>query len=104
MTALVVRTRDDEQARSLARRVAELSPFIECAACRRRDFALLETPVDGLRTILRRETIDGRFPQQGVTQPLVTLVCTHCGHLEQFAEAILAGAAPDEYGDAVDGV
>jgi hypothetical protein len=33
-----------------------------------------------------------------MSQTLLTLVCTHCGHLEQFAEAVLEGATPNQYG------
>ena len=101
--ALVIRVRAGEQAKKLARRLMHHARLIVCSGCGQRDFGLVEQPDQGYRTVLERQDVGHhRHGREAVAQPLVTLICTHCGHVEQFAEAVLNGAAPAEYGDAVD--
>jgi transcription elongation factor Elf1 len=94
---LVIRAVEDE-ARVLARKIMAKAPAFSCPACGHRDFGLIEQPEAGFRTWLSRE--DRRVGEK-TSQPLVTLVCTNCGHIEQFAEAVVEGAEPAQYGEAV---
>jgi hypothetical protein len=57
---------------------------------------MLEVPDEGYRTFLRRED---QVNELTISQPLVTVVCTTCGYLEQFAEAVLTGAKAIDYGE-----
>ncbi len=102
--ALVIRVREGEQAVALAKRIHERAPSLACSACGHRDFALLDQPDFGLRTVLSRELVDGRDEDWlGVRkQLLATLLCTNCGHLEQFGQPILdGGIKAEDYGDDV---
>ena len=100
MTELVIRVRDDEKARELARALKKRAPDLQCPACGHRDFGMLEEPSAGRRTHLERGELDvGLLAGLKLTQLLVTLVCTNCGHLVQFAEAPLFGAVPNQYGE-----
>ena len=100
MGHLTIRTRPEEGAQGLARRLIERAPALECMVCGGKDFALLEEPKGEYRTYLRRyHSPNGPSPGKAtLNQKLLTLICTNCGHLEQFAEAILDGAKPEEYG------
>jgi hypothetical protein len=99
---LSIRVRSDEKARELARALRRRAPDLQCSACRHRDFGLLEEPTVGQRTHLERGQMDIRAAEGSrLTQPLVSLICTNCGHLVQFAEAALLGADPDRYGAVV---
>jgi hypothetical protein len=94
---LVIRSTDDES-RRLAGCIKVKAPDYKCPACSHRDFAVLEQPSANLRHWLVREEHAHAAIGQKVVQRLVTIVCTNCGHLEQFAEAALLGADPDAYG------
>jgi len=99
VSELSIRVRDDDKARELARALKKRAPDLQCSACGHRDFGMLEEPSSGHRTHLERGQIDvGLLAGMKLTQPLVTLVCTNCGHLVQFAEAPLFGADPSDYG------
>jgi transcription elongation factor Elf1 len=103
LSDLAIRVRDDAKARELARALKRRAPDLQCSVCGHRDFGMLEEPSSGQRTHLERGHIDlGLLAGMKLTQPLVTLVCTNCGHLVQFAEAPLLGAQPDQYGQASD--
>jgi hypothetical protein len=97
MDRLVIRS-TDEESRKFAGLIKAKAPSHHCSACRHRDFAVLEQPSANLRHFLIRETDPTDVFSEKVTQRLVTIVCTNCGHLEQFAEAALLGADPDAYG------
>lgn len=103
MSELIVRVLSGDNTRNLARRLMEMAPDLACRVCGGRDFGLLEDADGNSRTALRRQPIDGGLPHQFALQPLVTVVCTRCGHIEQFAEAVLIGAKPEDYGSEVDG-
>ena len=82
----------------MARAVMTKAPNLACSACGSRDFGLIEDPDNGSRYKIERH-----YNNFVVTQEVVTLVCTQCGHLEQFADAVLTGGAkPDEYGKPVE--
>lgn len=103
MSNLTIRALPDEKAHNLARRLKSRAPELACRVCGHRDFAMLEDPDSNFRTLLRREQVSthplyDKSYQKPITQRLLTLVCTHCGHLEQFAEAVLDGATPEQYG------
>jgi hypothetical protein len=100
MSELAIRTLPDENARKLARALKKRAPDLQCRVCGHSDFALLEDPNAQMRTHLRREAVHKRYGVsfEPMSQTLLTLVCTHCGHLEQFAEAVLEGATPNQYG------
>ncbi len=99
MDHLTIRSRSDEIAQDLARRLRERAPDLACRVCGHRDFGLVEEPKAQFRTYLRRyQGVDGPYHEKSISQKLLTLICTHCGHLEQFAEAVLDGAKPEEYG------
>jgi hypothetical protein len=99
---LSIRVRSDDKARELARALRRRVPDLQCSACHHRDFGMLEEPSVGQRTQLERvHVLGGLLSPPKLTQPLVTLVCTNCGHLVQFSEAALLGATPDQYGRAV---
>ena len=99
MNELSIRIRDDDKARDLVRALKRRTPDLQCSAYGRRDFGMLEEPSSGQRTHLERGQIEvGLLAGMRLTQPLVTLVCTNCGHLVQFAEAPLLGTSPDQYG------
>ena len=100
---LVVRSKvEDVKAAELARRVKTRAPELHCSACGNQDFAILEVPSAKSRTMLWRHHTDGQIEDTIASQYLVSLLCTRCGHVEQFAEAILNGAVPTEYGEPVD--
>jgi hypothetical protein len=102
MGELSIRVRNDDKARDLARALRRRVPDLQCSACNHRDFGMLEEPTAGQRTHLDRGQIDvGLLTGMRLTQPLVTLVCTNCGHLVQFSEAALLGASPQQYGGVV---
>ncbi|MBB5752625.1 hypothetical protein [Prosthecomicrobium pneumaticum] len=101
MGDLRIRGTDEEGARRLARLVVERAPGLACGACGGREFAILEQPDAGLRTWLRREGQPFAAIDTKISQPLVTLVCITCGHLEQFAEATLEGADASLYGEVI---
>jgi DNA-directed RNA polymerase subunit RPC12/RpoP len=94
---LVVRA-TDEESRRLGDRIKEKAPDFRCQACGHRDFAVLEQPSAKLRHWLVREEHAHAAIGNKMVQRLVTIVCTNCGHLEQFAEAALVGADPGAYG------
>jgi hypothetical protein len=100
MDQLTIRAVEDE-ARELARRLVAKAPHLACPACNHRDFGVIEQPEAGLRTWLNREDQPLAAIGHKKTQPLVTLVCTNCGHIEQFAEAVINGADPAQYGDII---
>jgi hypothetical protein len=109
MDHLTIRTLPDEKAQGLARRLKERAPRLECRVCGNRDFGLIEDPNANVRTILERRPLSSyplyRYSRNGeepIFQNLITLVCTNCGHLEQFAEAVLDGATPEQYGSEAD--
>ncbi len=106
MGHLTIRTLPDEKAQTLARRLKACAPDLECRMCGSRDFGLIEDPNSNVRTILERRPLStdplyrfSRNNEEPIFQKLITLVCTRCGHLEQFAEAVLDGAKPEDYGD-----
>jgi hypothetical protein len=102
--ALTVRdATGDEKARELAVRVRARAPDLHCSACGHQDFAILEQPQAGARTMLWRHMVGGQIEDSARSQPLVSLLCTNCGHIEQFAEAILNGASPEQYGEPIIG-
>ncbi|MBT9288811.1 hypothetical protein [Prosthecodimorpha staleyi] len=101
MNHLVLRSPAGSRTRDMAQRIKRLAPDLSCTACGHRDFAILEDVDENIRTVLRRQPYGGGPSAHFVSQPLVTLLCTHCGRLEQFAEAILKGAEPAEYGSEV---
>jgi hypothetical protein len=96
MAKLVVRTRLGPKADSLARLVIQRAPNLKCSSCGRQDFGLIEDPDNESRYRIVRH-----YPGVDVSQDVVTLLCTHCGHLEQFADAVLQGVDPNMYGDPV---
>lgn len=96
MDHLTIRSRPSQGSVKLARLIKERVPDLNCRVCGHRDFAMLEVPDDGFRTLLRREDKDRDL---SISQPLVTVVCTTCGYLEQFAEAVLTGSKAAEYGE-----
>ncbi len=100
MSELAIRTLPDDNAKKLARALKKRVPNLECRVCGQNDFALLEDPNAQMRTHLHRESVHKWYAAstKPISQTLLTLVCTHCGHLEQFAEAVLEGATPDQYG------
>jgi hypothetical protein len=100
---LVIRTKDGERARHLARLLREKAPTLTCSGCGRRDFALIDQPSIDLRTTLNREFLDGKDPAMvGLRrQVLLSLLCTNCGHVEQFSQAIVEGVDPSVYGEDV---
>ena len=102
MTDLKIRVSGDAKARGLALALKARAPGLVCPVCRHRDFGLLEQPGFGLRTWLRREGEPFAQVDEKTSQPLLTLVCTNCGHIEQFAEAVLDGADPALYGEVVE--
>ena len=95
---LVIRSLPQEGSQKLARAVKSRVPDLACGACRHRDFALVESPGEGVRTVLRRFDVTSDTVQYQTQQPLVTLICTNCGHLEQFAQAVFNGVEPAAYG------
>ena len=97
MEVLTIRSLPSDGSKQLARRLKQIVPELACRTCGHRDFALLESPDEGVRTTLRRVRVND--PSQLIQQALVTVICTRCGHLEQFAEAVLKGARPGEYGE-----
>jgi transcription elongation factor Elf1 len=99
MNDLTIRSTTDPKARVLASKLKAKIPGFSCPTCGHRDFALLEQPELGLRTWLNREDQPFAPIGQKTTQPLVTLVCTNCGHIEQFAEAVVEGVDPSLYGE-----
>jgi RNase P subunit RPR2 len=100
--ALVIRVREGEKAKALAREVKRQATVIHCSGCGRRDFGLVEQPDAGYRTVLERLDVTyQRYRKEAISQPLVTLICTNCGHVEQFSEAVLKGAPPTAYGEDV---
>lgn len=104
MDHLTIRSRSDEIAIDLARRLKARAPELTCRVCGHRDFGLVEEPKAQFRTYLRRyQGVDGPYHEKSISQKLLTLICTHCGHIEQFAEAVLEGAKPEEYGAEVGG-
>ena len=96
MDQLTIRSLPLQGSVRLARLIKERVPNLTCRACGHRDFAMLEVPDEGYRTVLRREDEQN---QMTMSQPLVTVVCTTCGYLEQFAEAVLDGAKSSDYGE-----
>ena len=108
---LVIRVREGEQAKELARLVRAKAPVLCCSGCGQRDFALLEQPDFGYRTLLNRQKIsadpdDRQFwndDSSSLRQALVSLLCTNCGHVEQFSQAIVEGVDPRVYGEDVIG-
>jgi len=52
--ALVIRVREGENAKSLAREVKRQANLISCSGCGHRDFGLVEQPDEGYRTVLER--------------------------------------------------
>lgn len=97
---LKIRVLVGEEAKQLARRLMKRAPGLRCRVCEGRDFALLEQPDMDYRTTLVREPL-AQSAGEVVRQKLLTLLCTNCGHLEQFAEAVVNGAEPYAYGDVV---
>ena len=95
---LRIRSLPLEGSKKLARAVKSRVPNLVCRACSERDFALMESPDEGFRTTLRRFDLGSDSDAYSTQQPLVTLICTNCGHLEQFAQAVLNGADPILYG------
>lgn len=103
MDNLVIRTVGGPAAQELVRKIKARAPRLICIGCGSRDFGLLEEPDKAVRTLLIRESTDGTFPQFRTTQFLATLLCTNCGQVYQFAEAVLDGAKPSDYGKVSDG-
>ena len=97
MSELVIRSLPHDGAKQLARELKKIAPNLQCNICGGRDFALIEQPDADFRTTLRRVHV-GPDIRPDIHQALVTAICTTCGHLEQFAEAILKGATADKYG------
>jgi hypothetical protein len=102
MGHLVVRVLKGEKTRELARRLIDRVPDFSCRVCGHNDFALIEDADDNVRTSLDRKAPSGDFGAHVASQRLLTLLCTNCGHLEQFAQAVLDGATPVQYGQAVE--
>jgi hypothetical protein len=101
MTLVVRNATGDEKARELATRLSARAPDLHCSACGHQDFAILEQPKAGARTMLWRHMVGGQIEDAPISQPLVSLLCTNCGHIEQFAEAVLNGASPEQYGEPI---
>lgn len=101
MDRLVIRSSGEPEARKLARLVKSRAPDLKCGAGGGRDFGMVEEPDSNIRTHLRRYPAGGGLALQSTSQTLATLICTRCSHLEQFAEAVLNGARPEEYGPEV---
>jgi hypothetical protein len=101
MDDLRIRTVAEPAAIALARELKSKAPGLKCGACAGRDFGLVDQPEVDVRTWLERSGRGGDF-FGGMKQPLLTLICTRCGHLEQLAEAVVKGASPSQYGTAVD--
>ena len=98
MGALTIRSQDAHGAKLLAKQLKSRVPQLSCRACGQRDFALIESPDDDIRTTLRRVDLSNREHVYLAQQPLVTVICTTCGHIEQFAEAVIDGIDPERYG------
>ena len=100
---LVVRVHGDEKAKALARQIKQRAPLLTCAACGKRDFGLVEQPDSEMRTWLVRSG-NPFAPERtsAVAQPMISLICTNCGCLNEFAEAVIAGAESSAYGTDVD--
>jgi hypothetical protein len=101
MNELVVRVLKGEKTKELARRLIERVPNFTCRVCGHNDFALIEDADDNVRTSLDRRAPNGDFGANVASQRLLTLLCTNCGHIDQFAEAVLDGATPIQYGQIV---
>ena len=102
---LIIRVREDEAAARLARTIKGLAPDLSCRGCGRRDFALIEQPKSGFRSgFFRRGPREHQaLSDRDIFHPVATLICTHCGHIEQFSDGVLQRIAePEEYGDDVD--
>lgn len=102
MGELKIRVRQGDEARQLARVLKERAPGLQCRVCGGREFALLEQPDSNLRTTLRRVRVDRPDSRPDIQQVLLTLLCTTCGHIEQFAQAVIDGVSPDAYGTPVE--
>jgi hypothetical protein len=98
MGELTIRSLPTDGSKRLAVQLKGVMPQLTCRICSSRDFALLESPDEGVRSMLVRESVSGVDPGFRIRQPLVTIVCMKCGHLEQFAEAVLNGVKPEQYG------
>ncbi len=61
----------------------ELKGF-ECPVCRHHEFAQLDSFESSLRTNLM--LYDGHDPVAKKHVTLISIACTNCGHIEQFAE------------------
>jgi transcription elongation factor Elf1 len=61
----------------------ELKGF-ECPVCRHHEFAQLDIDDQNLRTNLM--LYDGHDPVAKKHVALISIACTNCGHIEQFAE------------------
>ena len=97
---LRIRSLPLEGSKKLARKLKNRAPDLVCSACRTRDFALVEAPDDGVRTTLLREWRNEFDDLLGsARQPHVTVICTNCGNVHQFAEAVVNGSIEaDAYG------
>jgi hypothetical protein len=101
MAGLTIRSQKLPGQITLARALKHRAPALTCRVCDNRDFAMVEFPDEGYRSQLRRQNkADGRL---SIDQPLISLICTTCGHIEQFAEAILNGAHANDYGEDLTG-
>jgi DNA-directed RNA polymerase subunit RPC12/RpoP len=98
MPSLTIRSQNSAGAKHLARQLKTRVPDLACQACSHRDFALIEAPDDAMRTTLRRVNLSARDDVYLAQQTLLTVICTNCGHIEQFAEAVIDGIDPDKYG------
>jgi len=99
MGALTIRSLPTSGSKKLARLLKNAAPGLTCRVCGQRDFALVESPDEGIRTTLPRVKLAEPENPFRIQQALVTVICTHCGHLEQFAEAVLNGIGPAQYGE-----
>jgi transcription elongation factor Elf1 len=79
---------DPQQRLEDRRRVSELLKKelqgFRCLVCKRNEFVELGEPDDGLQSNLM--FYEGGDETVKKYAPLVTIACTHCGRLEQFAQ------------------
>jgi ribosomal protein L37E len=96
---LIIRSIAEAGSIRLAQALKAKASGLTCRVCGGRDFGLVEAPDEGWRTTLTRSHIADNNDAMRIQQTLVTVICTRCGHVLQFAEAILNGAVPSQYGE-----
>ncbi|MCW2273125.1 hypothetical protein GJ654_03330 [Rhodoblastus acidophilus] len=92
-----IRTPGGDKAQQLASALLQRAPNLRCSVCGGVDFAMLEDPDAGFRSLLERKR--GAF---GYRLEATTLVCTNCGHVMQFADVVFKlESKPDDFGPPV---